>query len=268
MSLKTRLSEEDFSGLAPVLQEHYEKPEGATEYLLRFEGKPAGWVQKDEVDSFRANNTKLLQEKQRLESLYQGIDPEAAKEAFKQLESLKEKEMFDKGKFEELLEAKSRPYKDQVKVLSERAALAEKRAAELQSAFQERQIKDQVLGEIMKIASPKKNTAEIIEMAVEKVWSFDEEGRMVPREGGKVLYGKSGDEVMTPAEWGARFVDSQRGNLFEDHTGGGSPRSATTSGVASKNPWAKGEGWNLTHQMQIARENPTLAAKLQAQAGH
>jgi hypothetical protein len=52
---------------------------------------------------------------------------------------------------------------------------------------------------------------------------------------------------------------------------GGSGNSSHGSGnqsavIGEKNPWAKGS-FNLTRQMQIARINPELAARLQREAG-
>jgi hypothetical protein len=64
-------------------------------------------------------------------------------------------------------------------------------------------------------------------------------------------------------------ADQDFGALFEGTgtTGSGSnPKGSSGGGAApQKNPWAK-DSLNLTEQMRLARENPTLANKLKAQA--
>jgi len=51
--------------------------------------------------------------------------------------------------------------------------------------------------------------------------------------------------------------------------GGGANGSGSggNGDVSSKNPWAKGDSFNVTAQAQLRRENPTLAAKFQREAG-
>jgi chromosome segregation ATPase len=64
-------------------------------------------------------------------------------------------------------------------------------------------------------------------------------------------------------------ADQDFSALFEGSgtTGSGSnPKGSGGGGLPQNNPWAK-ETRNLTEQMRIARENPSLANRLKAQAG-
>ena len=49
-------------------------------------------------------------------------------------------------------------------------------------------------------------------------------------------------------------------------TGGGAPSNNAGGGAANTNPFAKGEGFNLTEQARITRENPQMAAQLKQAA--
>ncbi len=96
---------------------------------------------------------------------------------------------------------------------------------------------------------------------------------------GKVVgYGPDGKELFSPKDGSPLAVKDWTENLsktaphlFKPSSGSGAGGSGSGSGGAGgggtgKNPWKK-ETYNLTEQMAITRTNPTLAARLKAEAG-
>ena len=60
-------------------------------------------------------------------------------------------------------------------------------------------------------------------------------------------------------------TDEGKSFLLNNNSGGGASGSTTTH-TSTKNPWKK-ETLNITEQILLTKENPTLAAQLKAQAG-
>lgn len=90
----------------------------------------------------------------------------------------------------------------------------------------------------------------------ERVFKFDEDGALVPKEGSKLAAG------VTPGEWIESLRESKP-HLFPMSTGSGSRGSG--GGAGGKNPWAK-ENWNLTEQGKVIQEKGEDHAKRMAES--
>jgi len=78
-------------------------------------------------------------------------------------------------------------------------------------------------------------------------------------------YGKDGTSPMTLAEWVDALV-SDAPHLFEANAGGGAVGSGSRgAGTGVANPFRK-ESWNVTEQMKLQKNDPSLAARLKAAA--
>jgi hypothetical protein len=77
--------------------------------------------------------------------------------------------------------------------------------------------------------------------------------------------GKDGVSPMTLAEWVDALV-SDAPHLFEANAGGGAVGSGSRGAAAGvANPFRK-ESWNVTEQMKLQKNDPSLAARLKAAA--
>ena len=81
----------------------------------------------------------------------------------------------------------------------------------------------------------------------------------------------SGDGVKSIEELEKLISESERYAAYRPASGasgGGTSGSNGSGAAASKNPFAKGEHFNLTEQARILSEDPAMAAQLKAQAGN
>jgi len=84
-----------------------------------------------------------------------------------------------------------------------------------------------------------------------------------PGDGG-TRYGLTGQAALD--RWTAEIRRASP-HLWPDRNGrSGTPGAAPGALPTGRNPWAK-DTWNLTEQGRIARDNPTLARQMAAQAG-
>lgn len=85
---------------------------------------------------------------------------------------------------------------------------------------------------------------------------------------GKELYRAKDGEPLTVRDF-VEDLSKKATHLFKPSSGGGAEGGKTNHAGATggKNPWKK-DTFNLTQQMQITRENPSLAARLKSEAGN
>ncbi len=160
----------------------------------------------EDVTGLKKNHEKLLKsygatqdEIRKLKEQYEGIDPEAARGAQKKLEELENKTLMDEGKFEELFmkrtEAMKGDHERQVSLLTKKIEAEAARAATLEKQLQKTMISNQ-----LSLEAPKRginpDMLPFLQLAVEKDWSLDDEGKPVWKQNGDLRFSKDG---LTPA---------------------------------------------------------------------
>lgn len=101
----------------------------------------------------------------------------------------------------------------------------------------------------------------------QRVFDLDDDGNIVAKdENGNQRYNAAG-EPLAPKDW-VEQMSKEAKHLFDESEGGGAGGSGKPSGGAGtgKNPWSK-EGWSLTEQSRVFRENPQRAQQLAASQG-
>jgi hypothetical protein len=96
-------------------------------------------------------------------------------------------------------------------------------------------------------------------------WSLNEKGQLIQTVNGVMSFGADGASPLTPKEWVNGALKDTAPHFFA--TPHGINALGGTGGGGSKNPFTK-DGWNMTEQGRIAKENPALAKTLAANAGY
>lgn len=127
--------------------------------------------------------------------------------------------------------------------------------------FQTRERTRTIHDEVRKAATSAKLLPEAIEdalMLAERVFEIDDQGRVVARDGVGCTPG------IDPSIW---FGDLQtRRPHWWGSTSGGGASGQGRSGHGGSNPWSA-EGWNMTEQGRMYKENPAKAEQLAKAAG-
>ena len=92
-----------------------------------------------------------------------------------------------------------------------------------------------------------------------RLFEVTEDGQVVSRDGVGVTPG------ITPEMW-LQDIQDKKPYWFPGNIGGGAGGSRGGQGAGGKNPWSY-EGWNLTEQGKILRENPEKAGRMAAMHG-
>jgi hypothetical protein len=191
---------------------------------------------KKKVDEFRDNNVKLMKELDEMKKKYGNIDPEKVKELEKMQQDIDDKKMLDVKGVDELVAQKTermrQDYEDQIAELKK---TIDAKSTELNKTA-ERLSEVLIDGEITKAATAiggvRPGAMEDIIARGRRVWRL-EEGKPVPKEGDKILYGKDAKEIMTFDEW-ARVLATSAPFLFEPSSGGGAGGAGGAGGGSKK----------------------------------
>lgn len=195
---------------------------------------------KSKLSEFRDTNVALATKMRELEAVaekYKGVDLDKysqALEALDELQNVKDKQMIDEGKIEELLATRTErlraDYEGKIEALSKDLD-KNKGLAEKYSGLYSTQAID---GTVIKTLSELK--AEINPGAMQdilararNVWSVDEEGELQPRRNGNTLYGKDPNVPLTMDEWATELVHDAPW-LFRGSQGGGAGGSGQAAG--------------------------------------
>lgn len=271
MALKTRITEEEFSALPEALQESYEKPEGSAEYLLRFEGKPAGYDEKVRIDEFRNNNLekdKTITELQGKLKAFDGIDAEEVISLLEKEQENKNKKLLDEGKVEELFvnrtEKLVKDHENQVEKLKETLESKTQEANALNEKLSVEIINNAIVTAINEHAQPAEHALSDIISRARDVWLLNEKGEPEARNSnGELIYSKDGRSPLEMDEW-AMELTKQAPHLFDKSFGGGSTNK--TSKQHSNNPYTK-DNWNMTRQAILEKADVATANKMRVEAG-
>lgn len=167
----------------------------------------------------------------------------------------------DDAKLEELVEGR---LKTKLAPIEREKAQLTQKVQELTGAVEQYVAADRtrkIHDEVRKAATSSKVLPEAFEdalMLAERVMELDEEGRVIVRDGVGFTPG------VDPAVW-LSDLQSKRPHWWGPSQGGGAAGN-NRSGVNGTNPWSA-DGWNLTEQGKILRENRTRAEQMAASAG-
>ena len=186
---------------------------------------------KRRLGEFRDNNTALTKKREELEASlksFEGIDPDKVRTIQKELDGFKDKTLLDEGKIDELLEQRvtrmRQDHEAHVKALTDERDKATTNGIAFRNQLSETKISSAVQSAISAVAVAQKGAMpDIIERA-HKVWSMEDDGTLIAKEGGEPIYGKKADKPLTMEEYAERIV-GEAPHLFEDTAGGGAQGS-------------------------------------------
>lgn len=218
---------------------------------------------------FRSNNEKLFKENKDLKANAEGIDDfgkaRQLMQICKDMEVVEAEKVLKKGGVDGIVEARTKAMRDDYEG---KLAKANSDLAITQRNLEKHMLNSRVLGAAAQFKLRPGAEAFILQMA-ESVFRM-KDGELVALDAsGSPIYSKDGQTKLGIAEWVSELPKKWE-YLFEPSSGGGasggSAGGAGSSGAAGTNPWKK-ETFNLTEQGKILKQNPELAARLQAQAG-
>lgn len=196
---------------------------------------------KNRLSEFRDNNIELTKQAQaakaleeQLEALrtqaaqYEGIDPEAAREAMEKMSAIEEKRLIDAGKLDEVVEQRvgarvermQADYSGKIKALEEALDKTQTNEGTLRGRLTNVVIDNALQNAVTGVASVRKGAMMDILSRGKQVWSLDDSGNPVPMRDGEVIYGKDGKQPITMEEWGQSLL-LEAPYLFEGNAGGG-----------------------------------------------
>lgn len=210
MALKAKVASLD--DVPASVREFYTEGEGG--FVLAVEGA----VPRDKLDEFRNNNVTLRREMEQLRAQFDGIDPERARELIARAEKDRDRRLIDAGKVDELLAERTAAMKagfeKEQQALADRLAAADKRLGEL--------VIDGAIRDAAAKAGVRASAIEDVLLRGQRLFKLVD-GKAVPMDGDKVVYGKGGDPLDV-AEWVSGLTD-QAPHLFEQSRGGGAPQT-------------------------------------------
>lgn len=235
------------------LVSHYAERDG----VWQLEGD--GVADKAKLDEFRQNNVGLLRQLNELKQRFEGIEPDAVREAIEAKRKLDEGELLKKGDFDSVLQVRLAP-------LEKRAKEAEAAAASANSRLVELQINQGAVAAATKRGLRLTAIADLTARARGVFKLVNGVPTALEADGQTPRVSKDGITPMSFDEWTETLV-VEAPHLFETNSGGGAAGSGSGgAGNGVKNPWKK-ESWNLTEQMKLQRNDPKQAQQLKAAAG-
>jgi hypothetical protein len=231
MSLKQIL--ENLDGVEEALKAFYKKGQDG-KYYLDMEADPET---KKKLDEFRDNNIRLMKEQEELKKKYEGVDPEKYKEFAKKMQDIEDKKLLEAGKVDELVAQKTErmraDYENQITKIKEALDGRDKDLTGLQNRLSEVLIDSELTKALTQIGGVKQGAMEDLIARGRRVWKL-EDGKPVPKEGDRILYGKDGKEAMTFVEW-AQIQTEVAPYFFEPSNGSGASGNTGTKKIGGVN---------------------------------
>lgn len=170
----------------------------------------------------------------------------------------------DEKKISEMVEtrvgSKLAPVQRELTTLKGQLAEKDQTIAGYQQKERTRAIHDDVRGAISKTQGFQGSAAEDALMLAERVFEVNDEGKVVTRDGVGVTPGIDATVWLTE-------MQQKRPHWWGPTQGGGAGGSGRNQGGGSGvNPWSH-DGWNMTEQAKIYRENPQRAEQMAKSAG-
>lgn len=169
-----------------------------------------------------------------LQSKFKDLDPEAARKALEQQQALKEKQLLDAGKVDEVVAERTammrRDFEAQTKAL--KAALEERDSALTKQAQQlETHLIDGAVSAAALELGARKEALELIKLKAKQTFRV-KDGRLVPVNGeGGTVYGKDGRSPLSVKEY-LEGLKTEASFLFQPSSGGGAKSGTEVVGGA------------------------------------
>ncbi len=239
MALKASIDSLD--AVAEPLREFYAEKDG--KFVLQAEGlTPTA-----RVNEFRDNNLALKRQIDELTSRYDGVDPDKFRELSEREQKQRDRKLIDAGKVDELVAERVAAMKaDADKQIGTRDASLAALTKQLESVLVDNAIRDHAAK-----ASVRPTAIEDALLRAKQVFRL-QDGKAVPMEGDKPIYGKDG-EPMTMGEWFGGLSE-RAPHLFETSAGTGATGSTWAAATGSKSMTrAQFEALGPTERMTAAK---------------
>jgi hypothetical protein len=228
---------------------HYAERDGA--WQLDCEPLQAATMEeKRKLEEFRQTNITLSKQLEDQKRRFEGIDPDAMREAVEAKRKLDEGELLKKGDIDAVLQPRLAP-------ILKRATDAEERLSEL--------LVNQ--GAITAATKRGLRATAVPDLTLRARGAFKvvNGNAVAVASDGTPKAGKDGVTPMSFDEWAENLV-VEAPHLFESNSGGGAAGGVLAHGHQGKNPWRK-DSWNVTEQMKLLRAEPKQAECLRLAAG-
>lgn len=209
---------ESLEGLDPQIAGLYEQADG--KFRLNVEGV----APREKLDEFRNNNITLIQ---KLEA-FKDIDPNKYRELMSLQARVSNKELIEAGKLDEVVQSRISQMKTEheqtLQQLNQKLSNADKQLESLliDSAVRMQAMKQKVL------------PTAVDDVMLRARMSFKiVDGKAVPHEGDKPIYGKDGVNPMSVDEW-INGLAKNAPHLFESSQGGGARGSGSGAGTGDR----------------------------------
>lgn len=209
---------ESLEGLDPQIAGLYEQADG--KFRLNVEGV----APREKLDEFRNNNIALIQ---KLEA-FKDIDPNKYRELMSLQARVSNKELIEAGKLDEVVQSRISQMKTEheqtLQQLNQKLSNADKQLESLliDSAVRMQAMKQKVL------------PTAVDDVMLRARMSFKiVDGKAVPHEGDKPIYGKDGVNPMSVDEW-INGLAKNAPHLFESSQGGGARGSGSGAGAGDR----------------------------------
>lgn len=239
----------------PAALKAFYKQEG-DKWVLQCEGAASA----EKVSEFRDRNITLAKEKEALEKKYKDIDPVKYADLVKREGELGDGELIKKSGVDALVEKRTAAMKLEMETKLKEANDKLTTAGNELSTLK---IDHAVLEHAGAIGLRGTAKADAVSRARSRFKMVDGEVVALDDKGEK-MYGADG-KVLTIKEWSGGLL-KEAPHLFEANSGGGSQGGGGAGQHTGPNPFAPGT-FNLTKQMELTRNQPAEAARLQAAAG-
>ncbi len=210
--------------IAEPMREHYTERDG------KFHLAVEGLVPKERVAEFRDTNIALKREMDELRTRFDGIDPDEYRKLNERAQKERDKKLIDAGKLDELVDQRVSGMKaEHEKVLRSLTEEKAKLGAQLEGLVIDGAIRDAATK-----AGARPEAIEDFLYRGRRIFRL-QEGKAVPLDEDRVVYGKSGGP-MEISEWVSTLAEKAP-HLFQPTTGGGgrTERTATrTPGTISR----------------------------------
>lgn len=200
---------ESLDAVPEQVREFYEPKDG--KFTLRVEGV----VPKTRLDEFRDTNIALKRQLEELTTRFDGVDPEKYRELSDKAQRERDRKLIDAGKVDELVNERVSSMKAayETQIQARDAELAKSRQ-HLESLVIDNGIRDAAAK-----AGVRPTAIEDVLLRGRTLFRL-QDGKAVPMDGDKPIYGKNGDPMMID-EWVSSLSD-RAPHLFEQSTGAGS----------------------------------------------
>ena len=207
MALKSTVDTLD--GIPEALHSYYTESGG--KFVLAVEGM----VAKARVDEFRDTSTSLRRQMDEMTAKFDGIDPERFRELSVQADKVRDKRLLDAGKVDEIIAERVNAMKaDHERTIGGLNTDRARMQAQLEGLVIDTAIRDAASK-----AGVRATAVDDVLLRGRSLFRL-QDGKAVPMEGDKPVYGKDG-ETMGIGEWVGTLTD-RAPHLFEQSSGGGS----------------------------------------------